>query len=279
MAPGDGNDGNDAAARSLSGAMVLVTGASSGIGAALARKLAGLGATVGLVGRREALLASVLGECRASSPDSRSWVADLADLEGAARLALDAWDAFGHLDVLVNNAAIPKVRPATRLTPADVQETMQVNFFSPVRMTLAVLPRMLQRGSGVIVNVASVGGRVGISHEAAYCASKFALSGWSEALAMDLDGTGVKVRLIHPGPIATDIWDRPGEERAVFIPDLEPPELVADGIVAAIGSDRFEHFLPDMKWVLDAKTSDIDGYIRGNADMRRAATAAAEEAR
>jgi NAD(P)-dependent dehydrogenase (short-subunit alcohol dehydrogenase family) len=253
------------------GANVLVTGGSSGIGAALARRLAGLGANVGIVGRRADKLAQVLAECRAANPACRSWTADLGDLEGAERLALEAWDAFGHLDVLVNNAAIPKVRPAVSLTAADVEEAMRVNFLSPARMTLALLPRMIQRGGGVIVNVASMGGRLGISHEAAYCASKFALSGWSEALAMDLDGTGVAVRLIQPGPIATDIRDRPGEPPPVTVPDLEPPELVADGIVAAIESDTFEHYLPDLKSVVTWKESDIDTYIKVNADMRREA--------
>jgi short-subunit dehydrogenase len=250
---------------------VLVTGASSGIGAALARRLAGRGDAVGLVGRRADRLGEVLAECRVGNPACRSWVADLGDLEGAEQLALEAWEAFGHLDVLVNNAAIPKVRPATRLTPADVEEAMRVNFLSPARMTLAVLPRMVERGAGTIVNVASMGGRLGINHEAAYCASKFALSGWSEALAMDLDGTGVSIRLIQPGPIETDIRDRPGEEPPVTVPDLEPPELVADGIVAAIEGDTFEHYLPDLRSIVTWKESDLDGYIRMSADLRREA--------
>jgi short-subunit dehydrogenase len=200
------------------------------------------------------------------------WVADLGDLDRASEVAVEAWDAFGGLDVLVNNAAIPKVRAATRLTPADVEEAMRVNFLSPVRMTLAVLPRMLSRGTGTIVNVGSLGGRVGISHEAAYTASKFAVTGWSESLAMDLDGTGVAVRLIQPGPIDTDIWDRPGEERAVFVPDLESPQMVADGIIAAIAGDRFEAYLPDLSSVVTYKQSDIDGYIKANADLRRSAS-------
>jgi NAD(P)-dependent dehydrogenase (short-subunit alcohol dehydrogenase family) len=257
------------APRQIAGSRVLVTGASSGIGAALARTLAAQGATVGIVGRRADRLAAVLGDCRAASPDSRSWVADLGDLDGAAAIALEAWDAFGGLDVLVNNAAIPKRRPVTELTPAEVEETMRVNFFSPARMTLAVLPRMLDRDSGVIVNVSSMVGRVGNANESAYAASKFALCGWSESLAIDLDGTGVMVRLIQPGPIDTDIWDRPGEDPAIYDGPLEPPELVADGIVAAILGDSFEHYLPDLKSVVTWKDSDIDGFIRGSADMRR----------
>src|SRR5215469_10950041 len=89
---------------------VLVTGASSGIGAALARLLAERGATVGIVARRRDRLTKVLDDCRKSSPDSRMWVTDLGDLADAERVADEAWEAFGHLDTIVNNAAIPKRR-------------------------------------------------------------------------------------------------------------------------------------------------------------------------
>lgn len=245
----------------------LITGASSGIGAATARLLAGRGTTVGLVGRRRDRLEAVLADCQKDAPGSRMWVADLADLDAAEALAGEAWDALGGLDLLVNNAAVPKVRPAPKLTPADVERVMAVNFFSPVRMTLKVLPRMLERDAGVIVNVASVGGRLGIAHEAAYSASKFALCGWSESLAIDLTGTNVRVRLIQPGPIATDIWDRPGEEHAVYDGPLEPPEIVATGIADAIESDRFEHYFPDLRAVITFKESDIDAYLATAASM------------
>jgi short-subunit dehydrogenase len=252
----------------VAGAKVLVTGASSGIGAALARRLAAQGASVGLVGRRGDRLSEVLADCeKAGAAAARQWVGDLGDLEWAEQVALEAWDAFAGLDVLVNNAAIPKVRAVTALTPDDVESTMRVNFFSPMRMTLAVLPRMLAAGSGAIVNVASVGGRVGIAHEAAYSASKFALTGWTESLWIDLYGTPIIVRLVQPGPIDTDIWDRPGEEHAVYDGPKEPPELVADGIIAALASDRFEHYLPDLKAIMDAKQADVDAFLEGSARM------------
>ena len=247
-------------------ANVLVTGASSGIGAALAVALAERGAHVGLVGRRADRLEAVAAAC---GPSARTWVVDLGDLDAAERVAREAWHGFGHLDALVNNAAVPKRRAATDLTIGEVEETMRVNFLSPVRMTLAVLPMMIERAAGTVVNVSSLGGRVGINHEAAYCASKFALAGWSESLAMDLDGTGVAVRLIHPGPIDTDIWDRPGEDPAVFVPTLEPPSLVADAIIAALEGDTFEHYVPDLKFVVGMKHDDLDAYITMNADMRR----------
>ncbi|HZT67858.1 MAG TPA: SDR family oxidoreductase [Acidimicrobiales bacterium] len=250
---------------------VLITGASSGIGAATARLLARGGATVGLVGRRPDRLREVLDECAAHSPDSRMWVDDLGDLDRAAAIAVEAWDAFGALDALINNAAAPMVRHVTRLTPEEVERTVRVNFLSPVRMTLAVLPRMLARGRGVIVNVGSMGARLGIAREAAYCASKFALAGWSEAMAVDLADTGVRVRLVQPGPIDTDIWDRPGEERAVYDGPKEPPATVAQGILAAMGSDRFEHYVPDLKAVVTGKEADVDAYLAAAAEMARVA--------
>jgi short-subunit dehydrogenase len=169
--------------------------------------------------------------------------------------------------VLVNNAAIPKRRTVDALDPAEVETVMRVNFFAPMRMTLAVLPRMLARGDGVIANVSSVGGRLGIIHEAAYCASKFALCGWSESMAVDLHDTGVSVRLIQPGPVDTEIWDQPDNEDPLYDGAKAPAEDVADGIIAALDSDSFEHYVPDMKAVVDAKNADLDGYIAGAASM------------
>jgi short-subunit dehydrogenase len=251
----------------IDGANILVTGASAGIGASLAPLLAERGATVGLVGSRVDRLDAVLAECRRFTPDSRSWVADLGDVDEAERLVLDAWDAFGHLDALVNNAAIPKRRDIRDLTLDDIDETMRVNFEAPVRMTMALLPRLLERDAGMIVNVSSLGGRLGILHEAAYCASKFALCGWSESMALDLWATGVEVRLIIPGPIDTDIWDRPDNEAAIYDGPKEPPESVAVGIIAAMEGSSFEHYLPDLKSIAEFKTADIDTFLQGSADQ------------
>jgi short-subunit dehydrogenase len=257
----------------IAGARILLTGASSGIGAAAARMLAERGAVVGLVGRRRELLDAVLADCRRHSPGCQAWALDLSDLPAAEDLVSEATDSLKGLDILVNNAAVPKVTSVPDLTPAVVEEVMRVNFHSPVRMTLRALPRMLRQRAGMIVNVASVGGRMGIAHEAAYCASKFALSGWSEVMAIDLAGTGVDVRLIQPGPIATDIWDRPGERHAVYDGPKEPPEVVARGILAAIEGSGFEHYLPDLKAVVDYKQSDTDGYLAMAASMAQASPA------
>jgi short-subunit dehydrogenase len=245
----------------------LVTGASSGIGEAVARELAVRGHTVALVARREQRLNAVLADCRTTSPRSERWAADLSDPSGASALALAIWDHYDGIDVVINNAAVPMRRHATRLTSAEVERTMTINFFSPVAITLALLPRMLERRSGTIVNVSSLGGRLGITTEAAYSASKFALAGWSESLAIDLDRSGVNVRLILPGAIDTEIWDQPDNDAPLYDGPKASPSDIAGGIIDAIDSDHFEHYLPDMKAVIEMKTSDFDSFMLGMRAM------------
>ncbi len=239
---------------SAAGKRVVITGASSGVGAALARAMAKDGAVVGLIARRRDRLAEVLADCQKVSPESTP-------------LAQQAAEALGAIDVLVNNAAIPKRRLVTALEPSEVETVMRVNFFAPMRLTLAVLPKMLSRGAGMIVNVSSVGGRLGIIHESAYCASKFALCGWSESMAVDLHGTGISVKLIEPGPVDTEIWDQPGNDDPIYNGPKFSPDEVAQGILEALDRDGFEHYVPDMKAVVDLKNADIDTYIAGAAGM------------
>ncbi len=128
----------------------------------------------------------------------------------------------------------------------------------------------------MIVNVASFAGRVGVLGEGAYSASKFALCGWSESMAAELWHTGVDVRLVLPGAIDTEIWDQPGNDAPLYDGPLEPAGNVAAGIVAAIEGDRIEHYLPDMRAIVEMKTSDLDGFLAGMvalADGKDATTA------
>lgn len=253
----------------LQGARVLVTGASSGIGAALAKMLAERGAVVGLVARREDRLGEVLEVCRRSSPQCRSWVADLADTGRAEQVALEAWEAFGHLDALVNNAGVPMRRHTRQLDYETMEWVMRVNFFAPARMMLAVLPKMEERGSGVVVNVSSLAGRLGNANEAAYSASKFAMSGFTEAAAVDLWDSPVTIRLVTPGPIDTEIWDLPGNDAPLYDGPKISAEEMAEGIIEAMSSERFEHYVPDMKPIIEAKTADIDSFLEGMAALGR----------
>jgi NAD(P)-dependent dehydrogenase (short-subunit alcohol dehydrogenase family) len=258
----------------LEGAKILVTGASSGIGAALAPMLARSGATVGIAARRTERLSAVLDACRVAGAGGggdgaghRMWTVDLSDPDAAARLAVEAWEAFGHLDAVVNNAARPMRRPVQRLTVEDVEAVMRTNFLSPVALSLAVLPRMLERDRGVIVNVGSLAGRLGSPREAAYAASKFALHGWSEVMAVDLWSTGVEVRLIVPGAIATEIWDQPGNDPSPYDGPFEPAETVAAAVCESLVSDGFERYVPDLKAIAEFKTADIDSFMQGAVDF------------
>ncbi|HZM30819.1 MAG TPA: SDR family NAD(P)-dependent oxidoreductase [Acidimicrobiales bacterium] len=252
----------------LAGSRILVTGASSGIGAATAVHLAERGATVGLVARRADRLDAVLEQCRAHAPESQRWTADLSKLHTTALIADQAWKAFDGLDAIVNNAAVPKRRRAAELTVEQVEQVMRVNFLSPTQLTLRLLPRMVEAGRGVIVNVSSLAGRVGVPGEPAYSASKFALCGWTECLAIELAGTGVDVRLVLPGAIDTEIWDLPDNDPPVYDGPKEPPEDVAKAIAAAIEGDRFETYVPDLKAVVEFKTSDADAYLAGAVSYR-----------
>jgi short-subunit dehydrogenase len=249
------------------GANVLVTGASSGIGAALAEQLARQGARVGLVARRADRLAEVLGRCRAHVATCRSWTADLSDVDRAEAVALEAWDEWGHVDVLVNNAAIPKRRHVLAVDRDELELVMRTNFVSPVRMASVLLARMLERGAGTIVNVSSLGGRLGIMNESAYSASKFALTGWTEAVALDLYRSPVRIALVTPGAIDTEIWDRPGNDPPGFSGGLTPAAETAADILAFIEGDGFECYTPDLKGVVEFKTSDIEAFQRGTVAM------------
>jgi short-subunit dehydrogenase len=254
----------------IEGANILVTGASSGIGAALAPILAERGATVGIVARRAERLEEVLERCRQFSPSSRLWAADLGDLERAEAVAREAWDTFGSVDVLVNNAAIPKRTRVTDLTAYDVQHLMDVDFHSPVRMGLALLPRMLERGAGQIMFVSSMGGRIPIANESAYNAAKYAMCGFAEAMLLDLSGTPVEVKLVLPGPIETEIWDQPDNVPALMDVDKVPAADCAAGIADAIEGSGFEYYIPpvypggiDAKSIAVGKAQDCDGFLFG----------------
>jgi len=261
----------------IDGSNILVTGASSGIGAALAPILAERGATVGIVARRADRLAAVLEQCRAFTPASRAWTADLGDLARAEEVAREAWDAFGGLDVLVNNAAIPKRTRVTDLTPGDMQHLMNVDFHSPVRMALAVLARMLERGRGQILFVSSMGGRIPIANEAAYNAAKYAVCGFAEAMVLDLSGTPIEVKLVLPGPIEAESWDQPDNLPALIEPQEKVPAAeCAAGIADAIEDDGFEYYVPpifpggvDAKAIAVGKAQNCDQFLRGMGEYAR----------
>jgi short-subunit dehydrogenase len=262
----------------IDGSKILLTGASSGIGEALAPMLAERGATVAIAARRPDRLVATLEACRVHAPDSAMWAVDLSDVDEAVGLVAEAWDALGGLDCLINNAAMGKRKLLADHTAQDVDEVMRTNFTSPIRMNLAVVPRMLAQGSGTIVNVASGGGRFGIAHESMYCASKFAMSGWTEVAAADLADTPIEVKLIQPGAIATEIWtQRDGELPGLAGAEFVSADVCAAGIVAALETDGFEFYVPaDLEAMVEAKNADVGAWIDMMAAIGRSQSAATD---
>jgi short-subunit dehydrogenase len=244
---------------------VLVTGASSGIGAATARAFAQQGATVGICARREDRLAEVLRDL----PDGKMWPVDLADLDGIEAFAGRADDELGGIDVLVNNAGIPKRRRTTTMTPDEVEHVMAMNYFSPVRLTLALLPKMIARGRGDIVNVSSMGVHIVAFGVGAYSASKAAIELFTEALYVELPGTGVRAHLVIPGTTTTEF----SEPREGNDPPLPPgpgsatPEEVAAAIVACVESDDYLSYAKQHDAEMSAaKAADPNAFL---AEMSR----------
>ncbi|MDQ3146952.1 MAG: SDR family oxidoreductase [Actinomycetota bacterium] len=254
----------------VAGTKALVTGASSGIGAALATALAEAGATVGLCARREDRLAEVLEDCRAHAPDSRSWAVDLSELDGVEAFARRADDELGGIDLLVNNAGIPKRRRVTDLSAAEVDAVMAINYLSPVRLTLALLPRMLERGRGRIVNVSSIAARLSPPGEAAYAASKAAITAWSECLAVELWDTPVDVHVVNPAVIDTELFDLPGNDPLLADVEALPPSAVAEAVLAQLDAGAFESYIPE--WFSDmatGKATNLEGFLSGSAEWYR----------
>jgi short-subunit dehydrogenase len=256
----------------FNGRRALVTGASSGIGAALAEALALRGAVVGLCARREDRLAATLERCREYSPGSRMWVCDLSDPAAVDRLAGQVSDELGGVDILVNNAGIPKRRHVTKLDNDTIAQVMAINYLSPVRLTLALLPQMLERGFGKIVNISSVAAVLSSPGETAYDASKAALSAFSEAMAIDLWDSGVKVLVVYPGVVDTELFSLPDNDPLVAGVEAIPASEVASAVIEGLDNDQHQVYIPSyFEDIVAVKSSDLPGFMAGAAEYVRQA--------
>lgn len=225
--------------------VVLVTGASSGIGRQLALDFAARGARVVLVARRAERLEEVAAACAAAGGEAEIFAGDLAQRDFATGLVDRVASRLGRLDVLINNAGIPKHKQIYDVTHEDVLRTLELNFLAPARLLLDALPHMLVRGEGYLVNISSAAGRVAPPREAIYAASKFALTGLSEGLAIDLSGSGIHCGVIHVGPIDTEIWQHAASEAPVrFAGRKHPPSLISKAVFRCIEERRVEVTAP-----------------------------------
>ncbi len=184
--------------------VVWLTGASSGIGEALAYEFSKQGACLILSARRGGELERVRSQC---SEPARVKILplDVADLDSIPQKAKEARAMFGRIDILVNNAGISQRGRVAETEMVALQRVFQVNFFGAVAMTKAVLPEMLERGAGQIVVVSSLTGKLPVPKHAAYCASKHALQGYFDSLRAEVARAGVTVTVILPGFVQSEI--------------------------------------------------------------------------
>jgi short-subunit dehydrogenase len=191
--------------QSFANKTVVLTGASDGIGAEIARRLASEGARLVLAARNEEKLNEVAFRCRKAGADILIVPTDVAERNQCQRLVNQAVERFGGIDVLVNNAGISMHAMFDEITDLSTfEQVMAVNCFGAVWCTHAALPA-LKQARGLVVGMSSLAGRTGVPGRTTYCASKFAMSGFFEALRIELTGSGVDVTMLFPGVVATAI--------------------------------------------------------------------------
>jgi NAD(P)-dependent dehydrogenase (short-subunit alcohol dehydrogenase family) len=241
--------------------VAVVTGAASGLGRALAQRLAELGATLELCDVDGPGLAETVRRCAELGASTRGHDVDVADAGAVQRFADDVVARHAHVRLVINNAGIALGKLAAQQSVEDVHRVLDVNLRGVVHGSQAFLPALAASGDGRLVNISSVFGLVPMPYNSAYNASKFAVRGYTEALAIELEitGTPVTVTCVHPGGIATDIAANavrdPGNEQllATFEQLLRmPPERAAELILRAVARRRRRVLVGADAWALHA---------------------------
>jgi len=223
----------------LEGRIALVTGASSGIGLALAPLLARHGAILALAGRDLRALEEV-----AARTGGEPFAADLAAPDGAERLAAQVLERWGRVDLLVNNAGAGWAGDLAAMPPETADRLIALNLAAPVRLTRLLLPGMLERGDGHLVYVTSIAGATGVAREAVYAATKAGLAAFADSLREEVTAAGIGVSVVVPGVVDTPFFERRGSAYDRSWPPPIPADRVARALLRAIRSDRAEVFAP-----------------------------------
>jgi len=254
----------------LSGARALVTGATGGIGGAIARGLHARGATVILTGRRE----EVLEEIRSSLGDRVEIVAaDLADPDAPARLA----EAAGAVDVLVANAALPASGRVEDFSPEEIDRSLAVNLRAPVQLTRALLLGMLDRGRGHVVFVSSLSGKVASPRSGLYSATKFGLRGFASGLREDVEPLGIGVTVVFPSFISdAGFFAESGAKLPRWV-GTRTPEQVADAVVRGVERERAEVDVAPLSLRLGTFVSQLAPVTAARVQRRLGAERIADE--
>lgn len=227
------------------GKVVVITGASSGIGEQSAEEFAKLHANVILVSRNEAQLQKIAIELSKYKTETFVYACDVSDRDQVDKMGKIIIEKFGTIDVLVNNAGFGIYNTVEKTKIDELESQISTNFLGMMYCTKAFLPQLLKQRSGHIVNVASVAGSIGIPGMAAYCASKFAMLGFSESLFHELKGTGVGVTVVSPIMVRTNFFKHESFGRMPrYSTTSLDPKTVANAVVRAASSPRLEIVIP-----------------------------------
>jgi short-subunit dehydrogenase len=227
--------------------VVLITGASSGIGKQTAIEFAKLGSSIILVARRKNNLEQVENELKQFNVNTLVCTCDVSKKDQVEKMSKIVLKKFNSIDILVNNAGFAIYGSVYDLSINDIESQMETNYFGMIYCVKNFLPLMLEKKSGHIVNVASVAASFGLPGIASYCASKFAMLGFSEGLKHELSGTGVGITVVSPIMVKTAFFDHPSFKK---MPKYSPTSLnsktVAKAIVQASNSSRLEIITPSI---------------------------------
>jgi short-subunit dehydrogenase len=240
------SDGDHWAMR-LTDAVVLVTGASAGIGRAAAARFAAKGAHVLVHGRdpdRTQKAADEVG--------GRALVADLSSPADRHRLITEALDAFGRVDVVINNAGFGYAGPFAEMPVHVIGRLIEVDLLAAIELTRSLLPAMIERRRGAICFVTSIAGRTGVAGEAVYSATKAGLDTFADSLRAETARSGVHVSVVVPGVVDTGFFETRGSPYGRTRPRPIPADTVADAVVRAVERDRAEEWRP--RWLRIAPT-------------------------
>ena len=224
---------------------VLITGSSSGIGRASAIQFAKKGANIILVSRKRDKLEQVAQDLKKFNVSTLVYECDVSDKSQVKKMSQIVLEKYDSIDILVNNAGFAIYGSVSSLTIEEIESQIATNYLGMVYCIKNFLPRMLKKKSGHIVNVASVAGSFGLPGIASYCASKFAMLGFSEGLKHELKGTGIGITVVSPIMVRTNFFDHPSfEKMPKYSPTSLRAETVAKAILKASNSPRLEIIVP-----------------------------------
>jgi uncharacterized protein len=243
--------------------VILITGASDGIGKRLALDLAARGAVIIGCGRSAERLGALLAELQCTSPRSITIRCDVGSRDEVRAMVAKVLAAYDAIDILINNAGIGMRQPFVEMSVDTIEEIMRTNYFGAVYCTHEVLPSMIARGRGHVVNISSVAGHIGTLNMAAYCASKFAMNGFSESLYHELKPLGIDVSIVCPGPVRTS-FNRTFAQTSPKSPTslVISAESVSQTVIRVIEKKRFEVITPPSVALICALKRFMPGLFR-----------------